>query len=149
MGSLQPGKRGSPGFPFGFFWYSGVGESFLCNIWLEWTSYYIKVFHLARLSLSWFLGWWKQDSLGAILSVFIGVSEMPATSVTSLGCMGQSKIQVIWERQFLGRLIRSLQVPEKTGDWCSGGGDKGLEFSRRRKGQTFCLFVLHSLVLVT
>ena len=37
---------------------------------------------------------------------------------------------------------------EEKGVWGSQGGDRGLEFSRRRKGQ--CLFFsLHSLVLVT
>ena len=42
---------------------------------------------------------------------------------------------------------KKLGVPEEErGVWGSQGGDKGLEFSRRRKGQTF--FFLHSLVLV-
>ena len=44
------------------------------------------------------------------------------------------------ESQFLGRLIRSLGVPEERGVWGSQRRDRGLEFSRRRKGQTFCLF---------
>ena len=40
-------------------------------------------------------------------------------------------------------------VPEEVkGVWDSQGGDRGLEFSRRRKGQTFSP-PLHSLVLVT
>ena len=40
-------------------------------------------------------------------------------------------------------------VPEeKKGVWGSQGGDRGLEFSRRRKGQTSC-FSVHSLVLDT
>jgi len=38
---------------------------------------------------------------------------------------------------------------EQKGVWGSQGGDRGLEFSRRRKGQTFFFFSLHSLVLVT
>ena len=39
-------------------------------------------------------------------------------------------------------------VPEEDrGVWGCQGGDKGLEFLRRRKGQTF--FPLHFLVLVT
>jgi len=64
--TLQPGKRGSPGFPLGFFWYSGVGESFLCSIWLQWISYYIKVFHLARLGCHFpcFLGDESKTFLG-------------------------------------------------------------------------------------
>ena len=41
------------------------------------------------------------------------------------------------ESQILGKLIRSLGVPKKRGVWGSRGGDRGMEFSRRRKGQTF------------
>ena len=54
-----------------------------------------------------------------------------------------------WESQFLGRLIRSPGVPKDRGRWGSGGGDRGLEFSKRRRGQMFVFFPLHSLVLVT
>ena len=46
-----------------------------------------------------------------------------------------------WESQFLGRLIRSLGSPrrrERSGN--SWSRDRGLEFSRRRKGQTFFFF---------
>ena len=43
----------------------------------------------------------------------------------------------LWESQFLGRLIRSPGGPQ---------GERGLEFSRRRKGQTF-FSPLHSLGL--
>ena len=48
----------------------------------------------------------------------------------------------------LGRLIRSPGVPKERGVWGSGG-DRGLEFSRRRKGQTSFFPPLLSLVLVT
>ena len=40
-------------------------------------------------------------------------------------------------------------VPEERGDWCSEGGDRGLEFSRRRKGQTFCLFVFSTFLTLS
>ena len=43
----------------------------------------------------------------------------------------------IWHSQFLGRLIRSAGVPEERRVWGSRGGDRGLEFSKRTKGQTF------------
>ena len=52
-----------------------------------------------------------------------------------------------WESQFLGGLIRSSGSPRRRK---GSGAPKveigALEFSRRRKGQTFC--PLHSLVLV-
>ena len=46
-------------------------------------------------------------------------------------------------REFPGRLIRSLGVPEEEkGAWGSQGGDRGLEFSRRKKGQiSFFLYL--------
>ena len=44
---------------------------------------------------------------------------------------------------------KKSSIPEEEkGMWGSGSRDMGLEFSRRRKGQT-SLFSLHSLVLVT
>ena len=52
------------------------------------------------------------------------------------------------ESQFLGRLIRSLGVPEETEVWGFRGGDRGLEFLSWRKGQTifFLSLSLHCLV---
>ena len=47
-----------------------------------------------------------------------------------------------WESQFLGQLIRCLGVPKERGVWSSQSGNRGLGFSRRRKGQTF--FPLYS-----
>ena len=44
---------------------------------------------------------------------------------------------------------KSRAPEEQKGVWGSQGGDRGLEFSKRRKGQTFFFFPLHSLVLVT
>ena len=46
---------------------------------------------------------------------------------------------------------KKFGVPKKeTVVWGSQGGDRGLEFSMRKKGQTsFFFFPLHSLVLVT
>ena len=38
---------------------------------------------------------------------------------------------------------------EEKGVWGSRSRDRGLEFSRSKKGQTSFLFHLHSLVLVT
>ena len=52
-----------------------------------------------------------------------------------------------WESQFLGRLIRSPGSPRrKKGSGALKVEIRGLEFSRRRKGQTF--FSMHFLVLV-
>ena len=44
---------------------------------------------------------------------------------------------------------RSRFRKEEKGVWGSRSRDRGLEFSRRRKGQTSLSFSLHSLVLVT
>ena len=45
-----------------------------------------------------------------------------------------------------GQVDKKFRVPEEEkGVWGSQGGDRGLEFSRGRKGQTF---FLHSLVKI-
>ena len=71
-------------------------------------------------------------------------------------CTGLSRRQwntgvKYWESQLLGGSIRSPGVPKERGIWDSQGEDRGLEFSRRTKGQMscFCFFSLHSLVLAT
>ena len=45
------------------------------------------------------------------------------------------------EGQSLGRLIRSLGVPKERGVWGSRRGDRGLEFSKRRKEKKFFLYI--------
>ena len=54
-----------------------------------------------------------------------------------------------WGNERVRQVDKKSGVPkEEKGVWGSQGGDRGLEFSKRRKGQTL-FFFLHSLVLVT
>ena len=68
-------------------------------------------------------------------------------------------IETVRDFIFLGSKIMRESIPrpvdkkfgvskKERAVWGSQGGDRGLEISRRRKGQTF-FFSLHSLVLVT
>ena len=60
------------------------------------------------------------------------------------GRLGHLSRQV-WE-SIPRQVDRESGVPEEEREvWGSQGGDRGLEFSRMRKGQTF---ILHSLVLL-
>ena len=50
---------------------------------------------------------------------------------------GMSFLMIV--KSFLRQVDKNSGVPEEEGGvWGSQGGDRGLEFSRRRKGQTFC-----------
>ena len=64
-------------------------------------------------------------------------------------------IQILEVQEILLRKSIPRQVYKQFGGtrgegaWGSQGGDRDLEFLRKRKGQTFFFFPLHSLALVT
>lgn len=82
--------------------FSGVGEGrpqFFCGVWLEYHSYYLKIFCLLKLPLFWSSGQREQASFGALfffLSVFVGISRLPAYQAPSLGFMRKKEIQRIY-----------------------------------------------------
>ena len=55
---------------------------------------------------------------------------------------GQSKTVLGFERSIPKQVDKKSGVPEEEKEvWGSQGGDRGLEFSRRRKGQTLFFYI--------
>lgn len=67
----------------------GSALHFFCTIRLELSSYYFKVFCLARLPLFWSFVWKKQTFLGNFLTVPTGISRLLGSSALSLGYIRQ------------------------------------------------------------
>lgn len=72
--------------------WAGWGHSFFSGPWLEESGYCLKVFCVSGLPPSFgSLTRENRFSLGLFLSVPIGVSQLPASSVPSLGCMREKE----------------------------------------------------------
>ena len=144
---------------------------YICNYIMGFVSNWVKAFRLQMVvqaptsviaSSNYYLGLLDQKpsiwGLGEhAASTILGWCPSTAGSSYGMRTIPLSLFNIILLKE-KGEMRESVprQVDKKSrvlkekGVWGSWGGDRGLEFSRRRKGQTSFFFSpLHSLVLVT
>ena len=101
----------------------------------------------------------KEESEKSGLKLNIQKTKIMASGPITPWQIDGETVETVRDFIFLGSKIMRESIPrpvdkkfgvskKERAVWGSHGGDRGLEISRRRKGQTF-FFSLHSLVLVT